>query len=71
VVNYEHILMNTHKYFFHIELIDQLFYYFRDLEEAFKDNSWEFWHLLIVTRLPHQVYKHTEDVSVIASFQNS
>jgi hypothetical protein len=26
---------------------------------------------LIVTRLPHQVYKHTEDVSVIASFQNS
>lgn len=28
VVNHEHILVNAHKYFFHIELIDQFFDYF-------------------------------------------
>lgn len=28
MVNYKHVLVNAHKYFFHIELINQLFDYF-------------------------------------------
>ncbi len=31
VVNYEHVLVDTHKYFLHVELVDQLFDYFGNL----------------------------------------
>ena len=31
VVNYEHVLVNAHKYFLHVELVDQLFDYFGNL----------------------------------------